>query len=55
MTDAGVDFTWHELNGQHAFMRDEGPRYDPELALKCYGLTLELFKRTLGEGSLSSR
>ena len=52
MTDAGLRFTWHELNGQHAFMRDEGPCYDPELALTCYGLTLELFKRTLDEGDL---
>jgi len=52
ITDAGVDFTWHEFNGQHAFLRDEGHRYDPELALKCYGLALELFHRTLGEGDL---
>ena len=27
-----MEFTWHEFNGQHAFMRDEGPRYDPELS-----------------------
>jgi len=40
------------FNGQHAFLRDEGYRYDPELALKCYGLALELFKRKLGEGDL---
>jgi carboxymethylenebutenolidase len=52
MADAGVNFTWHEFNGQHAFLRDEGPRYDPELALKSYGLALELFKRKLGEGDL---
>lgn len=52
LTDAGVNFTWHEFNGQHAFLRDEGPRYDAELALKCYGLVLELFKRKLGEGDL---
>jgi carboxymethylenebutenolidase len=52
MADAGLHFTWHELNAQHAFMRDEGPRYDPELARACYGLTLELFRRTLGEGCL---
>ena len=50
MTDAGVNFTWHEFNGQHAFMRDEGPRYDPALALTCYGLVIELLKRKLGEG-----
>jgi len=52
MSDAGIHFTWHEFNGQHAFMRDEGPRYDPELALKCYGLALELFHRKLGLGDL---
>jgi carboxymethylenebutenolidase len=52
MTDAGLHFTWHEFNGQHAFMRDEGYRYDPALAHTCYGLVLELFKRKLGEGDL---
>ena len=52
LADAGVNFTWHEFNGQHAFLRDEGPRYDPALALKSYGLALELFKRKLGEGDL---
>ncbi len=40
-------FTWHEVNGAHAFMRDEGPRYDPALALQCYGLVFELFHRRL--------
>jgi carboxymethylenebutenolidase len=52
MTSAGVNFTWHEFNGQHAFMRDEGPRYDPVLARLCYDLALELFHRKLGEGDL---
>jgi len=52
LADAGVNFTWHEFNGQHAFLRDEGHRYDSELALKSYGLALELFKRKLGEGDL---
>jgi carboxymethylenebutenolidase len=52
MSDAGTNFTWHEFNGQHAFLRDEGPRYDPELALICYGLTVGLFHRRLGEGDL---
>src|SRR5262245_30043420 len=28
MNEAQLHFTWHEVNGQHAFMRDEGPRYD---------------------------
>jgi carboxymethylenebutenolidase len=54
LTDAGVHFTWHEFNGAHAFIRDEGPRYDPELALTCYRLVIDLFRRKLGEGDLRS-
>jgi carboxymethylenebutenolidase len=50
LADAGTNFTWHEFNGQHAFMRDEGYRYDPELARICYDLTLVLFHRKLGLG-----
>ncbi len=50
MAEARLNFTWHEFNGQHPFLRDEGPRYDPALALTCYGLALELFQRKLGEG-----
>ena len=52
LADAGLNFTWHEFNGQHAFLRDEGPRYDPELARLGYGLALDLFKRKLGLGDL---
>jgi carboxymethylenebutenolidase len=52
MSDANLHFTWHEFNGQHAFMRDEGHRYDPALANLCYTLVLELFKRKLGQGDL---
>ena len=47
---AGTNFTWHEFNGAHAFLRDEGYRYDPELALQSYQLALALFRRKLGEG-----
>jgi carboxymethylenebutenolidase len=46
--EVGADYTWHEFNAAHAFMRDEGPRYDPALAWHCYGLVNELFKRRLG-------
>src|SRR5277367_4861051 len=52
MCDAGTWFTWHEMNGQHAFLRDEGPRHDPELARIGYDLALGLFKRRLGEGDI---
>jgi carboxymethylenebutenolidase len=47
LSQKDVNFTWHEFNAQHAFLRDEGPRYDPALALQCYALTLELFQRRL--------
>ena len=44
---AGVLFTWHEFNAAHAFMRDEGSRYDPAAARQCYGLAFDLFARNL--------
>jgi carboxymethylenebutenolidase len=47
---AGTHFTWHEFNGAHAFLRDEGYRYDPELALLSYHHAISLFRRKLGEG-----
>jgi carboxymethylenebutenolidase len=47
LSEAGVRFTWHEVNAVHAFMRDEGPRYDPALAALGYALALETFQRTL--------
>jgi carboxymethylenebutenolidase len=50
MTEEGLHFTWHEYNAQHAFLRDEGPRYDPELAMQCYQMVIGLFRRKLGEG-----
>lgn len=52
LEEVGACFTWHEVNGQHAFMRDEGPRYDPELARQCFGLVFDLFHRRLGQGDL---
>ncbi len=50
LEEAGVRFTWHEFNAAHAFMRDEGPRYDAALSRICWDLVLELFHRRLGEG-----
>ncbi|HEX3426531.1 MAG TPA: dienelactone hydrolase family protein [Acidimicrobiales bacterium] len=50
LNDARVSFTWHEFNGQHAFMRDEGARYDPVLARLGMDLALELFHRRLAVG-----
>jgi carboxymethylenebutenolidase len=47
LDEAGVLYQWLEVNGAHAFMRDEGYRYDPALAYHCYGLLFELFHRQL--------
>ncbi len=49
---ANSHFTWLEFNGAHAFLRDEGYRYDPELALLCYQQALALFRRKLGDGDV---
>ncbi len=53
--ELNLNFTWHEFNGQHAFIRDEAHRYDPALALQCYSMALELFHRRLGEGDLPAK
>lgn len=45
----GATYEWHEVNGAHAFLRDEGPRYDPALFLQAIGWMLALFQRTLQE------
>jgi carboxymethylenebutenolidase len=47
LQDAGTRFSWHEVNGEHAFMRDEGSRHDPELARLCMHIALALFHRVL--------
>jgi len=47
LTEDDVHFSWHEFNAQHAFIRDEGDRYDPEIATMCYRLTLDVFHRAL--------
>ncbi len=44
-------YEWHEVNGAHAFLRDEGPRYDPALFLQCMGWMLALLQRTLSGGA----
>ncbi len=54
LEEVGAKYTWHEFNGQHAFMRDEGHRYDPALALQSWMLLLELFHRRLGWGDLDT-
>jgi len=47
LEETGVHFQWLEVNAAHAFLRDEGPRYDPGLARLCYELVFDLFHRRL--------
>ena len=53
LDEAEVNYQWHEFNGAHAFLRDEGLRYDPENARIAYGMALDLFRRKLHEGDLA--
>jgi carboxymethylenebutenolidase len=50
LNEVGTKLNWHEVNGAHAFLRDEGVRYDPELARSMFGLALDLFHRTIAVG-----
>ena len=42
-----INYQWLEVNGVHAFMRDEGDRYDGALALQMYQQAVALFSRVL--------
>lgn len=50
LDELNLRYAWHEVNGAHAFMRDEGARYDAELALHLYRETLDFLHRRLGQG-----
>jgi carboxymethylenebutenolidase len=45
---SSVRYTYLELPGEHAFMRDEGARYDPAMADRVYEEAVVLFQRTIG-------
>jgi carboxymethylenebutenolidase len=47
LEEAGARYEWHEVNAQHAFLRDEGPRYDPALFLQAIGWMLAQFARMI--------
>ena len=51
LNEVGTKLNWHEVNGAHAFLRDEGARYDAELARDTFRLALSLFHRTLAAGA----
>ncbi len=50
LADHNVHFQWHEFNNAHAFLRDEGYRYDPATTQISNSMILELFHRKLNVG-----
>lgn len=50
LDEVGANYQWVEVNGAHAFLRDEGYRYDPELEFAMKGLMLGVLHRKLAIG-----
>lgn len=48
---AGTSHTVSLYDGEHAFMRDEGPRYDPELTDAAWSEAIAFIRRTLANAS----
>ncbi len=47
LESANARYEWHEVDAAHAFLRDEGPRYDSALFLQAMSWVSALFGRTL--------
>ena len=52
LNDLNTRLNWIEVNGAHAFLRDEGPRYDPQHAADLMALVYSFFHRRLAQGDL---
>ncbi|RRA48043.1 dienelactone hydrolase family protein [Acidipila sp. EB88] len=50
LDEVEANYQWVEVNGAHAFMRDEGYRYDSALEYQLKGMMLEVFHRKLALG-----
>jgi len=47
LESAGTNFSISLYPAEHAFMRDEGPRYDPEATDGAWGEMIQFFRRVL--------
>jgi carboxymethylenebutenolidase len=47
LRESGVDYSIKLCPGEHAFMRDEGPRYDPEATDQAFSAMIALFREVL--------
>ena len=54
LTRLNTRLNWHEVNGAHAFLRDEGIRYDPAHAHALMSLVFDFYHRRLGQGDLDA-
>jgi carboxymethylenebutenolidase len=54
LQQAGVKYRVKLYPAEHAFMRDEGPRYDPECTDLAFADMMHLFRSTFGESSRTS-
>jgi carboxymethylenebutenolidase len=48
LEEVGAIYEWHEFNAAHAFLRDEGPRYNPALARVSFSLLLRFLEESIG-------
>ena len=48
LRDAKVDYAVKLYPAEHAFMRDEGPRYDPEVTDQAFADMIGLFRTVFG-------
>src|SRR5580658_6949998 len=48
LREAGVDYSIKLYPAEHAFMRDEGPRYDPEATDQAFAAMIAHFREVLG-------
>lgn len=48
LREAGVDYAIQLFPAEHAFMRDEGPRYDPEVTDQAFAGMIALFRGVFG-------
>jgi carboxymethylenebutenolidase len=51
LSEAGLDAEIRLYQGEHAFMRDEGPRYDPAATDEAFADMIGLFRRVFGPSS----
>ena len=51
LEEVNADFEWHEFNAAHAFLRDEGPRYNPALGRMALSLLLRFLREKVGTPS----